>query len=246
MVLIVGDRLMPLRPMPCSRKPYGQAHGLASHSAQERVVASLRALDLEASLGASDRREVLVWADRGDDNNNIAPAMAAKGWHFLIALRKTRRVTSAARSLTTPTAQPWCPIDTVFRRHRRRTWDTLRLATRGNKRKRMDVRVRHTSGDLRYVGKVALGCSARRHRPEGRRTSLAGKDRRATARQSVPGYRRRWAVELFPTSVQQNLGFEAVATQGFDAVIPQVPWVDCAYSLRHRSPPGLSPRVQSW
>ena len=121
----------------------------------------------------------------------------------------------------------------------------MRLATHGNKRKRMDVRVRHTSGYLRYVGKVELVCSERRNRPDGRRKYLACNDLRATARQMVMGYRLRWAVELFHKSVKQNLGFEDVATHGFDAVISHVHWVYCAYILLHMSPPGLSPGVQS-
>jgi len=123
--------------------------------------------------------------------------------------------------------------------------NTIRLATSGNKRKRMDFRVRHTSGYLRYVGKVELVCSELRNRPDGRRKYLACNDLRATARQIVMGYRLRWAVELFHKSVKQNLGFEDVATHGFDAVISHVHWVYCAYILLHMSPPGLSPGGQS-
>ena len=109
----------------------------------------------------------------------------------------------------------------------------------------MDVRVRHTSGSLRYVGKVELVCSELRNRPDGRRKYLACNDLRATARQIVIGYRLRWAIELFHKSVKQHLGFEDVATHGFDAVISHVHWVYCAYILLHMSPPGLSPGVQS-
>jgi hypothetical protein len=209
------------------------------------VVASLRALDLEDSLGSYDRREVLVLAESGYDNKKIEQVMAAKGWNFIIALSKPRRVQSEALSLTPPTSQPWCHIDTFFRRHRRRKWDTMRLATRGNKRKRMDVRVRHTAGSLRYVGTVELVCSERRNRPDGRRKFLACNDLRATARQIVTGYRMRWAVELFHKCVKQHLGFEEGATHGFDAVIAHVHWVYCAYILLHMAPPGLSPGVQS-
>jgi hypothetical protein len=61
----------------------------------------------------------------------------------------------------------------------------------------------------------------------------------------VTGYRLRWTVELFHKSVKQNLGFEEVATHGFDAVISHVHWVYCAYILLHMSPPGLSPGVHS-
>ena len=205
----------------------------------------LRTLDLEAYIGSYDRREVLVLADSGYDNKKIEHAIADKGWNFIIALGTTRSVKSEALSLTTPTSQQWCHIDTFFRRHRRLKWNTIRLATNGNKRKRMDFRVRHTSGSLRYVGKVELVCSELRNRPDGRRKYLACNDLRATARQIVMGYRLRWAVELFHKSVKQNLGFEDVATHGFDAVISHIHWVYSAYILLHMSPPGLSPGVQS-
>jgi hypothetical protein len=244
-VLLLGDMLIPLRPIPFYSKRYCQTHGLAYHSEQERVVASLRTLDLEDSIGAYDRREVLVLADSGYDDKKIEKAIADKRWNFIIALSKTRSVKSEALHLTTPTSQQWCHIDTFFRRHRRLKWDTIRLATSGTKRKRMDFRVRHTSGYLRYVGKVELVCSEQRNRPDGRRKYLACNDLRVTARQIVTGYRMRWAVELFHKSVKQNLGFEDVATHGFDAVLSHVHWVYCAYILLHMSPPGLSPGVHS-
>jgi hypothetical protein len=244
-VLVLGDMLIPLKPIPFYSKRYCQTHALAYHSAHERVVAYLGALDLEAYLGAYDRREVLVLADSGYDDKKIEKAIAAKGWHFIIALGKTRSVKSEALSLTTPTSRQWCHIDTFFRHHRRLKWDTMRLATSGNKRKRMDVRIRHTAGYLRYVGKVELVCSEWRHRPAGRRKYLACNDLRATARQIVTAYRMRWAVELFHKCVKQHLGFEDVATHGFDAVMSHVHWVYCAYILLHMSLPGLSPGSQS-
>jgi hypothetical protein len=244
-VLVLGDRLIPLKPIPFYSKRYCQAHELEYHSEHERVVAYLRTLDLEDYIGAYDRREVLVLADRGYDNKKIEQAIANKGWHFIIALSKTRSVKSEALYLSTPPLRQWCHIDTFFRHHRRLKWDTIRLATSGNKRKRMDLRVRHTAGYLRHVGKVELVWSERRHRPDGRRKYLACNDLRATARQIVMGYRMRWAVELFHKSVKQHLGFEDVATHGFDAVIAHVHWVYCAYILLHMSPPGLSPGAQS-
>ena len=244
-VLLLGDMLIPLPPIPFYSKRYCQTHKLAYHSEHERVVAYLRALDLEDYIGAYDRREVLVLADSGYDDKKIEQAIAAKGWHFIIALSKTRSVKSEALALSTPAAQQWCHIDTFFRRHRRLKWDTIRLATSGNKRKRMDFRVRHTLGYLRYVGKVELVCSELRNRPDGRRKYLACNDLRATARQIVTGYRMRWAVELFHKTVKQHLGFEEVATHGFEAVMAHVHWVYGAYILLHMSPPGLSPGAQS-
>ena len=69
--------------------------------------------------------------------------------------------------------------------------------TNGAKRKRMEFRMRHTLGYLRYVGQVQLVCSEFKKRPDGRRKYLACSDLRVTARQIVLGYRLRWAVELF-------------------------------------------------
>src|SRR5215472_1430382 len=244
-VLVLGDMLIPLKPIPFYSKGYCQAQGLTYHSEHERVVAYLKALDLEAYLGAYDRREVVVLADSGYDDKQIEQAIAQKGWNFIIALGKTRSVKSTALYLSSPKSKHWLHVDTFFRRHRRLKWDTVRLGANGNKRKRMDFRIRHTTGSLRYVGKVELVCSEQRNRPDGRRKYLACNDLRATARQIVIGYRMRWAVELFHKCVKQQLGFEDVATHSFDAVLSHVHWVYCAYILLHMAPPGLSPGSQS-
>jgi hypothetical protein len=98
----VGDILSPLKPIPFYSKRYCQTHDLAYQSEHERVVAALHTLDLDDSLGAYDRREVLVLADSGEDNKKIEKAMADKGWNFLIALSKTRSVKSEARYLSPP------------------------------------------------------------------------------------------------------------------------------------------------
>jgi len=244
-ILVLGDILIPLPPIPFYSQGYCRAQGLTYHSEHPRVVDDLKALELEAYLGSDDRREVVVLTDSGYDDKKIEQAIAHKGWHFIIALGKTRNVQSTALSLSSPNAKPWRHVDTFFRRHRRRKWNTVRLQTSGNKRTRMDLRIRHTTGYVRHVGKVELGCSERRNRPDGRRTYLACNDLRATPRQIVTGYRLRWSVELWHKSVKQHLGFEDVATHTFDAVMSHVHWVYCAYILLHMSPPGLSPESQS-
>src|SRR5262250_917843 len=158
-VLILGDMLIPLRPIPFYSKGYCQAQGLTYHSEHERVVDYLKALDLEAYLGAYDRREVVVLADSGYDDKKIEQAIAHKGWNFIIALGKSRSVKSTALYLSSPKSKYWLHVATFFRRHRRLKWDTVRLGANGNKRKRMDFRLRHTTGYLRHVGKVELVCS---------------------------------------------------------------------------------------
>jgi len=211
----------------------------------ERVVNYLNNVHLEDYLGSYDPRDVIVLADSGYDNKKIENAIANKQWNFIIAVSKTRSVKSEACYLTTPTARAWCHIAPFFHNHRRLKWTTIRVMTDGAKRKRMAFRIRHTIGYLRYVGKVHLVCSEPKKRPEGRRKYFAWNDGHGTARQSVLGYRLRWAVELFHKDIKQHLGFEDVATKGFASVRSHVHWVYCAYILLHMSPPGLHPEAKS-
>src|SRR2546422_908078 len=52
-------------------------------------------------------------------------------------------------------------------------------------------------------------------------------------------------IELFHKKGKQDLGFEDVATSGFDSVMSHVHWVYCAYMLLSMSPPGVSAGVTS-
>lgn len=244
-VLVINDMLIPLPPIPFHSKTYCRAQGLAYQSEHDAVVDYLTNLNLEDYIGSYDPREVIVLADSGYDNKKIENAIIKKHWHFIIALSKTRSVKSETLYLTTPKSRQWCQIAEFFRNHRRLKWHTIRLMTNGAKHKRMAFRIRDTVGYLRYVGKVHLVCSERKNRPEGRRKYLACSDLRVTARQIVLGYRLRWAVELFHKDVKQNLGFEDVATHGFDSVKAHVHWVYCAYILLHLSPPGISGEAKS-
>jgi hypothetical protein len=204
------------------------------------VVEYIQKLNLEDYIGSYDPREVVVLTDSGYDNKKIQNAIADKHWHFIIALGKTRSVKSTMLSLTTPKSKQWCHIARFFRNHRWLKWQTIRITTNGTKRKRMEFRTRDTIGSLRYVGQVQLVCSEPRNRPEGRRKYLACNDMRVTARQIIIGYRLRWAIELFHKTVKQQLGFEDVATSGFDSVMSHVHWVYCAYILLSMAPPGVS------
>lgn len=244
-VMIINGVLIPLRPIPYYSQRYCREHKLAYQTEHERVVDYLHTLNLEDYIGSYEPRDVIVLADSGYDDKKIENAIVNKRWNFIIALGKTRSVKSATLYLTTPTSRQWCHIAMFFRNHRRLPWTTIRLMTSGVKRKRMEFRIRHTMGYLRYVGQVHLVCSEFRKRPEGRRKYLACNDGKATARQIMLGYRLRWAVELFHKDVKMHLGFEDVATSGFDSVQSHVHWVYCAYILLRMSPPGVPPEVKA-
>ena len=239
-VLIINDSLIPLRPIPFYSKRYCVDHGREYQTEHELVVDYITQLNLEDYIGLYDPRDVLVLTDSGYDNKKIEIAIAEKQWTFIIALRKNRSVKSESLYLTTPKSKQWSHVATFFRNHRRLKWTTIRMMTNGAKAKRMEFRIRHTMAYLRYVGQVQLVCSEPKKRPEGRRRYFACNDVKVTARQIMLGYRLRWAVELFHKKIKQHLGFEDVATSGFDSVISHVHWVYCAYILLHMSPPGVS------
>src|SRR6266581_784441 len=244
-VLLLHDRLIPLRPIPFYSQRYCRDHKLEYRTEHDLVVEYIQQLQLEEYIGSYDPREVVVLTDSGYDNKKIQQAIAAKQWHFLMALGKTRSVKSALLALTTPKSKQWCHIATFFRNHRWLKWQTIRTTTNGTKRKRMEFRTRDTIGYLRYVGQVQLVCSELRKRPEGRRKYFACNDMRVTARQIILGYRLRWAIELFHKDIKQRLGFEDVATHGFDSVMSHVHWVYCAYILLSMAPPGVSTGTKS-
>jgi hypothetical protein len=244
-VLLLNDLLIPLRPIPFYSQRYCRDHKLKYRTEHDLVVEYIQTLQLEAYIGSYDPREVVVLTDSGYDNKKIQHAIAAKQWHFIIALGNTRSVKSATLALTTPQSKQWCHIATFFRNHRWLKWQTIRIPTNGTKRKRMEFRTRDTMGYLRYVGQVQLVCSELRKRPEGRRKYLACNDMRVTARQIILGYRLRWAIELFHKTVKQHLGFEDVATSGFASVMSHVHWVYCAYILLSLAPPGVSADAKS-
>ena len=244
-VLILNEILIPLPPIAFYSQSYCLEKNIAYMSEHERVVEYLTNLNLEDYVGSYDPRDVVVLTDSGYDNKHIEKVISDKHWIFIIALKQARSVKSEPVYATTPKSKQWSQVAQFFRKQRRLKWKTIRLMTNGNKRKRMEFRIRHTRGCLRHVGQVQLVCSEPKKRPEGRRKYFACNDMRVTARQIMLGYRLRWAVELFHKSVKQHLGFEEVSTSGFDSVISHVHWVYCAYILLHLSPPGTSSPPQS-
>jgi len=238
-ILILNEMFIPLGPIAFYSQSYCLEKGIDYLSEHDRVVEYLSNLNLEDYIGSHASRDVVVMTDSGYDNKHIEKTISEKQWMFIIALKKTRSVKSEYLYATTPKSKQWSQVAQFFRNQRRLKWKTIRLIANGKKSKRMEFRIRHTRGYLRYVGQAQLVCSEPRKRPEGHRRYFACNDMRVTARQIMLGYRLRWAVELFHKSVKQYLGFQEVSTSGFDSVISHVHWVCCAYILLHMLPHGV-------
>jgi Transposase DDE domain len=244
-VLIINESLIPLPPIPFYSQRYCRDHAIPYQTEHDLVVNYINNLNLNDYLASHDPHDVVVLTDSGYDDKKIEQAIVDKHWNFIISVSQTRSVKSEILYLTTPKSRAWCHVAMFFRNHRRLKWKTIRFMTNGTKCKRMEFRIRHTIGHLRHVGKVQLVCSEPKKRPDGRRKYFACNDVNATARQIVLGYRLRWTVELFHKDVKMHLGFEDVATSGFDSVVSHVHWVYCAYLLLHMPPPGVPDDVKT-
>jgi len=244
-LLIFNGILIPLPPIPFYTKSYCRQQGLEYRTEHQRLIDYLAALNLEAYLGRHRPHEVVVIADSGYDDRHVEKIIVRQGWHFLLALKSTRGVKSTRQEETTTRSTGWSQIALFFRHQRRLAWKTVRLQTTGpTRRKRMEFRLRHTPGTLRYVGAVQLVCSEwKKKRPDGRRTYLACTDLKATPRQILIGYRLRWRVELFHKTIKMHLGFEHVAATHFHSVSAHVHWVYAAFLLLQALPPDTSEKT---
>ncbi len=237
-LLVFNGILIPLPPIPFYTKAYCRDHDLEYRTEHEHLIDYLSALDLEAYLGKHRASEVVVIADSGYDDRYVEKCMVSQGWHFLLALKSTRSVKSQPQFETTSRSTGWNQVALFFQNQRRLSWETVRFMTKGPQRKkRMEFRIRHTLGVLRYVGEVQLVCSEwKKKRPEGRRKYLACSDLKITPRQILLGYRLRWTVELFHKTIKMHLGFEHMATTHFSSVSAHVHWVYCAFLLLQAFP----------
>ena len=239
-LLVFNGILIPLPPIPFYTKRYCRAHHLDYQTEHQRVIAYLTALDLVAYLGKHSAQDIVVIADSGYDDRAIENAIVQRGWHFLLALKSTRTVKSSKQHETTTRSTGWSQVASFFRNQRRLAWTTVRFTTKGpTRKKRMEFRIRHTPGTLRYVGDVQLVCSEwKKKRPDGRRKYLACSDLKVTPRQILLGYRLRWTVEIFHKTVKMHLGFEHIAATHFTSVAAHVHWVYGAFLLLQDFPAG--------
>ncbi|MDH3604342.1 MAG: hypothetical protein OEU26_32450, partial [Candidatus Tectomicrobia bacterium] len=151
-ILVINEILIPLPPIPFYSKTYCRAQGLDYQSEPDAVIYYLTNLNLADYIGSYNPHDVIVLADSGYDNKKIENAIVKKHWNFIIALGKTRSVKSETLYRTTPKSRQWCQMAGFFRNHRMLKWQTVRFMTNGAQRKRMEFRIRHTLGYLRYVG----------------------------------------------------------------------------------------------
>ena len=70
-VLLLQDRLIPLRPIPFYSQRYCRDHKLKYRTEHDLVVEYIEQLNLEDYIGAYDPRQVVVLTDSGYDNKKI-------------------------------------------------------------------------------------------------------------------------------------------------------------------------------
>ena len=239
-VLQINDKVIPLAPIAFYTKKYCKRNGIEYQTENTKVAQYLSQLSLQEYIGTHAPEKVVVLADSGYDDQKIQKTIAAKQWHFIIALKSTRAVKTEKQYRTTKKTEDWKSVTVTFKDNRKIGWKTIRAPKNGGTKKRTEFRVRQITGYLKNFGKAQLICSQFKTKSNnGKRKHLACNDLKATPRQIVIGYRLRWAIEIFHKEIKMFLGFEDVSAKYFSSVISHVHWVYCAYILLNCSPQGL-------
>jgi len=244
-VLFFNDTLIPLPPIAFHTKAYCRKHNLQYQTEHKRVIEYLKALKLEQFIGPHDPEKVVVLGDSGYDDKYIEKTISARGWTYIIALKKKRNVKTTKEYADTPKSKWWHHIERLFKDHRRIKWITVCFTKGSSQKKRVEYRVRQITGYLYGVGKAQLICSEFKKKNKGRRKYFACNDLKATPRQILLAYRIRWEIELFHKTIKMFLGFEDVACKSFESVAAHVHWVYCVYILLHWHPPGIPDQFTS-
>ena len=127
-------------------------------------------------MGPHNPQDVVVLSDSGYAAQKMERAIVNKKWHFIIVLKKKRSVKSNKAYATTQKSQSWTQVADFFKARHRLKWQTIRVFTGKSKGKRMEFRIRETTGYLRYVAEVRLVCSEFKKRSDGHRKYPACSD----------------------------------------------------------------------
>ena len=85
-ILVVGDRVIPLPPITFLSKNECKRRGIAYQTEHEKISDYLSNLDLKEHLGSFDPREVLVLADSAYDDKKLENLILSFGWDFVCLL----------------------------------------------------------------------------------------------------------------------------------------------------------------
>ena len=77
-VLVINDKLIPLRPIPFYTKSYCRKHNLKYQTENALVVEYIDKLNLQDYIGAHEPKDVVVLADSGYDDRKIQKAIIKK------------------------------------------------------------------------------------------------------------------------------------------------------------------------
>jgi len=227
-ILVIGDKIIPLKPIPFYTKNECKRRGIKYKTEPERLDEYLAALNLIEYLGPHASEEVAVLMDSGYDNKQIQNCITKRGWDFVCALKKNRAVKTETEFQTKRTKAR--QVDTLFRAVKKQSpWETVRVTAAGGK-KRRTFRARQLAGYLRGVSsKVTVVCSEK-HNKKGRRF-FACSNTKVSLGAIIRTYTHRWAVEIFHRICKSHLGMEHAGVVEFDSLVSHVHWVYCAYLL---------------
>lgn len=228
-VLVIGNRTIPLPPIPFWTKAERRRRKLDPFTEHDLVTIRIAELNLAELVGSYLPKEVVVLMDSGYDDSAIVREILGKGFDAVWATKTNRGVlTNTAYERGERRTRR---IDVTFRAMRKQApWQTIRPKAKSKKHRRR-YRARGLIGRVKGVARdLKLVCSQKSGRTKGRRYIACSKATASIA-QVVLAYELRWRVESFHRTVKSRLGMTEAGLSSFDAISAHVHWVYCAYIL---------------
>lgn len=220
--IVINGQYIPLPPIPFYTKEECSRRKKDYKTENDKLVSYLRRLPLRNILGNHDVSEVTVTMDSGYDCKKVQKAIDSRGWDFVAAIKKDRKISS--------TGKEWFQISIYFG-DGRRPWKAIRVETNGGKRKRRQYATKQLDGHLNGINKkVKLVCS---RKSDGKIKYFACSNPKIDVKAILGVYQCRWAIETFHNSIKSYLGLEDAGVEKFDSLHSHVHWVYCAYILLH-------------
>jgi len=228
-ILVVGDRVIPLPPITFLSKNECKRRGIAYQTEHEKISDYLSKLDLKEYLGIFDPREILVLADSAYDDKKLENLILSFGWDFVLAIKTIRSVKLPSEVDRAKTK--WRQVNALFRDVKKQApWETVRIETAAGKRRRK-FRTRLITAYLKGVKHpMAVVCSEK-YTGKGKRRFFACSNNEVSVATILKAYRCRWSIEIFHRTTKSFLGFEHAGVVQFDSLVSHVHWVYCAYLL---------------
>jgi hypothetical protein len=234
-VLLINGQLIPLPPIPHKSKAFCKANKEPYLTEGERLREYLASEPFKSVISGIKDSDIAVLADAGYDDRKLQRFILDQGWDFIIPTKTT----SKFRVRNPETGKLSISHTSASAMHRyQHSCPKGEVRVKMQKNQKWTVRkfhVQRLSGLLNRLSSTVT--MVRTQVGGGKVKHLVCSDERASDREIVLAYAKRFQIECFHKETKQYLGLEDVATHGFHSTYNHICLVYMAYVLLQNAIP---------